>query len=25
VVWSLGLMAIFAPLATARYRRTSRA
>jgi ABC-2 type transport system permease protein len=25
VVWSLGLVAIFAPLATARYRRTSRA
>ena len=25
VVWSLGLLAIFAPLATARYRRTSRA
>jgi len=25
VVWSLGLLAIFAPLATLRYRRTSRA
>jgi ABC-2 type transport system permease protein len=25
VVWSLGLLAIFAPLATVRYRRTSRA
>jgi ABC transporter DrrB family efflux protein len=25
LVWSLGLIAIFAPLATARYRRTSRA
>jgi ABC transporter DrrB family efflux protein len=25
IVWSLGLLAIFAPLATARYRRTSRA
>jgi ABC transporter DrrB family efflux protein len=25
VLWSLGLIAIFAPLATARYRRTSRA
>ncbi|HEX3318534.1 MAG TPA: ABC transporter permease [Solirubrobacteraceae bacterium] len=25
VVWSLGLIAIFAPLATLRYRRTSRA
>jgi ABC-2 type transport system permease protein len=25
VVWSLGLLAIFAPLATIRYRRTSRA
>jgi ABC-2 type transport system permease protein len=25
IAWSLGLLAIFAPLATARYRRTSRA
>ena len=25
IVWSLGLVAVFAPLATLRYRRTSRA
>jgi len=25
IVWSVGLVAIFAPLATLRYRRTSRA
>jgi hypothetical protein len=25
VLWSVGLIAIFAPLATLRYRRTSRA